>query len=321
MRSNADLRFPPAPSFEEEGVALLMKLIAVSVGAFIIQNLFALPLAPGQFPAGYISQAELNAGKWWTVFTHLFVHGNIMHLAINMGLLWLVGRAVAKRLGMRYFGYLFFVGGWSGTALELFLGRYADQRVLIGSSGAVFAVVAAYAVINPYGSVTDPLKRWVTFDLSVKWVVVALFLAEAVLEILSRTPLADVMPAQEVSHLCHLGGMAFGYLYTRAVSSKLATFRLVRRASPRLPRSTGQDLEDETLYMPAGQFKRRQLTKESQEPMMPPAPPAPPEPISTHELIHNAVNPILEKISEQGMESLTETEQKILGEASKRLRR
>lgn len=299
-------------------MALLKKLIAVCIGAFIIQNLFALPLAQGQFPAGYISQAELNAGKWWTVFTHLFVHGNIMHLAFNMVLLWLVGRAVAKRLGIRYFGYLFFLGGWSGTGLELFLGRYADQQVLIGSSGAVFAVLTAYGVMNPYASVTAPLKRWVAFDLSVKWVVVALFFAEAILEILSRTPLANKAPAQNVSHLCHLGGMAFGYFYARAVLPRLVTFRPVRPTVPRPHWSREMGLDEDLPFVPAGQAARRQLAGELQDPI---PPPVQPEPISTQEFIHNAVDPILEKISEQGLESLTEIEQKILGEASKRLKR
>ena len=62
-------------------------------------------------------------GHWWTVFTHLFVHHDFFHLASNMFFLWLAGRYVLSNLGPRHFGYIYFLGGLTGSALQLFVGQ------------------------------------------------------------------------------------------------------------------------------------------------------------------------------------------------------
>lgn len=196
MRNRDSLRVRPEPVYDQEPPSLLTLLIVVNVGAFFLQTFFGVPLAPGELPAGHISHARLAAGEWWCVFTHLFTHNDLFHLSSNMLILWLAGRSVLRQLGNRNFAYLYFIGGWVGTGLELFAGAAGSMSAIVGASGAALAIFAAFATLNPYYSITEPFRRWVSFSLPIRRVMFCFLFAELLLDVLYRLPFAANFPAK-----------------------------------------------------------------------------------------------------------------------------
>ncbi|MFZ5828948.1 MAG: rhomboid family intramembrane serine protease [Planctomycetota bacterium] len=87
-----------------------------------------------------------------SLLTCMFLHGGWMHLLGNMWFLWIFGDNVEDRLGaVRYLG-LYLLGGLAATATHWFQDPSSTIPV-IGASGAVAAVLGAYAITWPHARV------------------------------------------------------------------------------------------------------------------------------------------------------------------------
>ena len=85
----------------------------------------------------------------FSVLGYGFSHAGLPHLIINMWLLWVLGNPVNRRVGNAY--YLI---GYLGTILFMGLGaRFFVDGYLVGSSGAIFAVIAVLAMLLPAAKV------------------------------------------------------------------------------------------------------------------------------------------------------------------------
>ncbi|MBQ0070758.1 MAG: rhomboid family intramembrane serine protease [Spirochaetales bacterium] len=88
---------------------------------------------------------------YWQFFTYMFVSGSVMHLLSNMIALLVFGRVVEHAVGTKEFLLYYFLTGvlCSGAAYaySAFAGRY--QMVILGASGAIYAVMLLFAVILP----------------------------------------------------------------------------------------------------------------------------------------------------------------------------
>lgn len=74
----------------------------------------------------------------FTVLTYAFAHADVLHLLGNMWILWLFGNAVNARIGNRLYALTYF-----GIALALgCIAWLFSDGVLVGSSGAIYGVVA-----------------------------------------------------------------------------------------------------------------------------------------------------------------------------------
>lgn len=108
-----------------------------------------LELSAGLVPArvtGEVIGLESMLPTWLTFFTHMFLHAGLVHLAMNMVFLAWVGRMVEWRLGTSKFLLLYFLGGIAGGALQVAL-TPASVMPIVGASGAISAVFAAYALL------------------------------------------------------------------------------------------------------------------------------------------------------------------------------
>ncbi len=92
--------------------------------------------------------ARMFAGDYWSLLTAIFLHGGVAHLLGNMYFLWVFGDNVEDRLGRVRFLALYLVAGLvSGLAHAVF---EADTTLpVVGASGAISGVMAAYAVLFP----------------------------------------------------------------------------------------------------------------------------------------------------------------------------
>jgi membrane associated rhomboid family serine protease len=222
----------------------------------------------------------------WTPITYMFLHGGFLHLAFNMLMLFVFGAAVEERLGGRRFALYYFLCGLGGAALSFGLMLTAPSVAVLGASGAVYGVALAFAMFWPDA-------RLFVFPLPVpvkaKWLVIFL----AALSLLSA-----VLGARDgVAHLAHLGGFLFGFIFLRVEGSVRERAREVF-SRPRLAH-----------VVPPRRSRERVQTDAT-----------PPKAKRRDPSVYDEVDRVLDKISEQGMESLTPEEQRLLTDVSRRLR-
>jgi membrane associated rhomboid family serine protease len=117
-----------------------------------------------------------------TLFTSMFMHdpGNLMHIGGNMLFLWIFGDNVEDAMG--HFRYLLFylLGGVCAAAAMVLVSPYSTVP-MVGASGAISAVLAAYAFLYPRSPITvlDPIPiLWIFWGLFLQfpaWLVIAAF--------------------------------------------------------------------------------------------------------------------------------------------------
>ena len=134
-------------------------LIAVMIGIMTIVELFLLLSDFGVFgERGYRTLAYQNAGFWpglltdwspnypyqaWLMFgSYAFLHGGLVHLAVNMLTLWSLGRPIVERVGNLDFVLLYaasILGGAIGYAVLA-----SSPQPMVGASGALFGLAGAW---------------------------------------------------------------------------------------------------------------------------------------------------------------------------------
>lgn len=87
-----------------------------------------------------------------SMFTMMFLHGGWMHLIGNMWFLWLFGNNIEDRLGHVVFGVFYLLGGLLALACH-WIAAPGSALPVIGASGAVAAVLGAYAITFPAAKV------------------------------------------------------------------------------------------------------------------------------------------------------------------------
>lgn len=87
-----------------------------------------------------------------SMFTSMFMHGGWFHLIFNMWFLWLFGSKVEGRLGRVIFPLFYIVGGLMAGALH-WVSSPASVVPVVGASGAVAAILGAYAITWPWARI------------------------------------------------------------------------------------------------------------------------------------------------------------------------
>ncbi len=252
--------------------------------------------------------------SWWTIVTYMFVHGGLLHLAVNMYTLFMFGPRVEHAWSAKDFTRYYFICGFGGWLAHLLFVKNAG---LIGASAAVMGVMLAYAMRWP----DDEVYLFGIVPIKVKWLVAIFALSNLVSGIgMSAT-------GSGVAYLAHLGGLAAGFLYLRTTSS--VGFDKLRQRVTQIP-----DVPDETpraipRSLPRSREKAHDVddivarSKAALARRQPSAPQATARPVKHAEPLtqKEELNLLLDKISEYGIESLTSDERRMLDELSKSLRR
>jgi membrane associated rhomboid family serine protease len=156
------------------GPFITYSLIAVNVGVWLI-GLLAAPRAIliGSPLAGLggLYGPAVAAGDWWRLFTAGFLHSGLLHLGLNMAVLYMLGPALERALGRLAFVSLY-VAGLTASSLGALL--LSPHSLTVGASGAIFALMGAI-VMGQRASGIDPWRSGI-----VGWVVVNLIFTVAV---------------------------------------------------------------------------------------------------------------------------------------------
>jgi len=140
----------------------------------------------------------------WQLVTYMFLHGSIFHILFNMLTLWWFGVDLERTFGTRRFlNFYFFCGIGAGVCVVIGEYLFGNPRGLtIGSSGAIYGILMAYAVLWP----NQIISMFGLFPMKMKWFV-AIIGAIAFLGVFT--------PGSGVSDVAHLSGLGFGYIYIK----------------------------------------------------------------------------------------------------------
>jgi membrane associated rhomboid family serine protease len=278
-------------------------LLALNIGVYFLQlTLFgpdavysALALDPARFPA-----------NWWTVATYMFVHAWLAHLAFNMFTLWMFGPRLEHEWGTRTFVWFYLWCGVGGAIAHLV---FAQHSAVIGASGAISGVLVAYALRWP----DEEVYLFGVIPMRSRWLIVAM---------LAMNIIFALSPGSRIDWTAHLGGMAFGWIFLKVYS--MGGINRVRGWVSTVP----DESEDMPRAVPRGRPPMRDraggadevvarsnavILRESKPLQHVPRQETPKEYAAR-------VNRVLDKISQEGIESLTRDERRLLEEMSQKLR-
>ncbi len=204
----------------------VIKALLIANGAvFLFQTILALfwPPAYGSFMKefGLVPTLVVKGLRLWQPFTYLFLHGGLLHILLNMLVLWMFGTDVERSWGRkRFLNYYLLTGAGAGLvnvivkiAMDLTGpgpvagGRLQSDTITIGASGAIYGVLVAAAVLFP-----DRQVWLIPFPISMQ-MRVYVFIMGLIAFFGTIGSGGD-----NVSHICHLSGMIIGYLYLRRSS-------------------------------------------------------------------------------------------------------
>jgi membrane associated rhomboid family serine protease len=165
-------------------------LIAANIGAFVLATMAwtqgaepqELTEAWGLVPARLFADPVVGIE---TIFTSMFMHaplvtGGLMHIGFNMLFLWIFGDNVEEALGHARYLVFYLLGGVGAAAAQVLIDP-GSTLPMVGASGAISAVLAAYALLYPRSpiSVLDPIPLlWLFFGFVVlfpAWLVIGFF--------------------------------------------------------------------------------------------------------------------------------------------------
>ena len=283
-------------------------LIGLCVGVFFVQNTLVGDVNMAN-ALGY-SPGDIAARSLWTVGTYMFVHGGLMHLALNMWTLWLFGPRVERAWGASTFVWFYLWCGLGGWAAHYMFQN--EGGTLIGASAAILGVAVAYASRWP----DDEVYLFGVVPMKVRWLVALMAAMNIVMAVIDQGSLGGT------AYVAHLGGMAAGWIYLRAPNTQsLDRFR--RRIEPApdygdesprpIPKTSSRPRERDTEDIVAQSKAAVSRTRR-------PAPTPRVAPVAVAEKPSTALDAVLDKIASDGMGSLTVAEKLLLDEWSQRLR-
>jgi membrane associated rhomboid family serine protease len=138
--------------------------VGLIVANALVYFLYEVPNLDGAVNELAFHPCEVNnscpvVGQDWpvTVFTSMFMHGSIVHLAGNMLFLWVFGNNVEDALGrVRYFVF-YILAGLAATALQtaitLATSPSGSDVPNLGASGAISGVLGFYLILLPTAKV------------------------------------------------------------------------------------------------------------------------------------------------------------------------
>jgi len=278
-------------------------LLALNVGIYFLQlTLFgpdavysALALDPARFPA-----------DWWTVVTYMFVHAWLAHLAFNMFTLWMFGPRLEQEWGTRTFVRFYLWCGVGGAIAHLL---FAQHSAVIGASGAISGVLVAYALRWP----DEEVYLFGVIPMRSRWLVAAM---------LAMNIIFALSPSSRIDWTAHVGGMAFGWIFLKlyslgGISRVRGWVSAVPDESEDMPRAVPRNrppMRDRARGVDEVVARSNAVVLRESKPLQHVPRQETPKEYAAR------VNRVLDKISQQGISSLTRDERRLLEDMSRKLR-
>jgi len=176
-------------------------LILVTIGVFLLQHIY-------QFDHFIFSKTLFLENPLQAIpslITYQFLHGSWAHLFFNMLFLYIFGDNMEGSLGRRFFLIFYLSCGIGAAISEVYLDPYFGANnpgLLIGASGSISGVLAAYAIRYPRAKILT----WTLFVFFLKiraaWFIGIWIATQFLFEILT--------PQDTTAYIAHIGGFVMG---------------------------------------------------------------------------------------------------------------
>lgn len=183
-----------------------------------------------EFPWPYVhlglSWSGLLDGGLWQLWTYGLIHGNWLHLWLNLIMLWLVGGRVAHIVGWKKWLQIVGLGVLFGGLLHgltsgvlVFLGN--EEQYLVGISGACFALLVALTTLSPESRMWPIPVNGKNLGLGIITAELLLWLMQPELALPGLAQMGGLVVGFGggdlfgISHACHFGGAVIGWLCAR----------------------------------------------------------------------------------------------------------
>jgi membrane associated rhomboid family serine protease len=168
---------------------------------------------------GVAGSAPDQAAWWITIFTSMFMHGSLLHLGGNMLFLWIFGNNIEDSMSRWRFAAFYVLGGLAALALQIVTDP--DSTVpTVGASGAIAAVLGAYAILYPRARV-----------ITLIFIIIFVTIIELpALIVLGFWFLLQLLPAFSepvgeagggIAYFAHIGGFLFGLLVIKLFADRV----------------------------------------------------------------------------------------------------
>ena len=277
------------------GLTPAVKFLLISnVAVFLLQNIF-----PHFFDNLALNKSQvLSDFAWWQLVTYMFLHGDLWHILFNMLVLWMIGSELEQHWGSKQFLIYYFLCG-VGAGLFNMIFAPPDVKVL-GASGAVYGLLAAFGYLFPERVITLLLFFILPVQIKVKYLVIGLAAISVFFGVFGQEA--------GVAHFAHLGGMLVGFLYLR-LHPKWSGYGRRSYGGMGIYSSKGSSSSARFPKLRAW-FQRRlesrrrmELSRRRQRELH----------------LRERVDAILDKINEVGYDNLSEDEKEVLRKASRML--
>lgn len=181
-------------------------LILTNAGIFLLQQILgeannAIVAYLGLTPEFFISHFAI-----WQLATYMFLHGGLWHLLINMLILYMFGVELEDHWGTREFLKYYFICGIGAGVLHLLISLGSPVPV-VGASGAIYGLLAAFGILFPNRVLTLLLFFVLPIQILAKYLVMIFVGISLFYGIFGGE--------SGVAHFAHLGGMLVGFLYLK----------------------------------------------------------------------------------------------------------
>jgi membrane associated rhomboid family serine protease len=186
-------------------LASIPQVTKVLLGINIV--VFLLEMISGGMVNRYLALFTINTGlfKPYQIITHMFAHANFSHLFMNMFGLYMFGRTLEQVLGGKKFFALYFISGLGAAGLQfLIYNLQATPAAMVGASGAIFGILAAFAVMFPN---VELMLIFFPVPIKAKYFVLIYGVIELFFGVANFS-------MDNIAHFAHLGGAIAGFLLT-----------------------------------------------------------------------------------------------------------
>ncbi|HEY7090579.1 MAG TPA: rhomboid family intramembrane serine protease [Tepidisphaeraceae bacterium] len=149
---------------------------------------------------------------YFTLFSSMFMHGGIAHIAGNMWFLWIFGDNVEDRMGRLRYALFYLLTGLIASLSHVAMNLHGDGSLIpsLGASGAISGVMGAYLALCPGRQVRVLLLQMVT--------VVPAYMAVGLwflFQLVSGMGLLGGSAGHGVAHAAHIGGFVAGLILAK----------------------------------------------------------------------------------------------------------
>jgi membrane associated rhomboid family serine protease len=255
----------------------------------LLETLF---ISPGLHRALSFDPA-LAGREPWTFLTYMFVHGDLLHLLVNLAMLYVFGCQLEARMAQdgrhpsRFLVFYLYCGIGAALFATLF-SALAPVNPFVGASGAVLGVVVGLAMMAPEAEVIGGINA----RTAAVWLVG--------FNLVMALPFLPFRSG--IAYEAHVGGAMAGYLYFRLQQLRPEAPPPARRPAQRpvMVQPGAAEMEHPEHATPTTPVRRARAPE--------------PDPVARE------IDRVLDKISAQGIGSLTADERRFLDEVARRKR-